>query len=81
MGIGTGIFLFAVGAILRYAVTVQTEGFDLQTIGVILMIVGAVVTVVSIFFWQSWGGFNRGVRVDTVVRERAIPVVREREVL
>jgi hypothetical protein len=74
MGIGTGIFLFAVGAILRYAVTVQTEGFNLHTIGIILMIVGVVTTVLSMFFWQSWGGFRRSGQDGTVV-------VREREVL
>lgn len=74
MGIGTGIFLFAVGAIMRYAVTVQTEGFNLHTIGIILMIAGVATAVLSMFFWQSWGGFNRGTRDGTVV-------VREREVL
>lgn len=74
MGIGTGIFLFAVGAIMRYAVTVQTEGFNLHTIGIILMIAGVATAVLSMFFWQSWGGFRRGGRDGTVV-------VREREVL
>ena len=74
MGMGTGIFFFAVGAIMRYAVTVQTEGFNLHTIGIILMIAGVATTVLSMFFWQSWGGFNRGRRDGTVV-------VREREVL
>lgn len=79
MGIGTGIFLFAVGAIMRYAVSVQTEGFNVHTIGVILMIVGAFSTLVSMFFWQTWGGFHRNVREGTVVREDT--VVREREVV
>ena len=69
MGIGTGIFLFAVGAILRYAVTVETEGFNLHTIGVILMIAGAATIVLSMFFWQSWGGFHR--RGDGI-REREV---------
>jgi ABC-type uncharacterized transport system permease subunit len=72
MGIGTGIFLFTVGAIMRYAVTVQTEGFNLHTIGIILMIAGVATTVLSMFFWQSWGGFHRGVREGTVVREREV---------
>ncbi len=60
MGIGTSILLFAVGAILRFAVTVTTTGFNLHTIGVILMIVGAVGLVISLFFWNSWGGFGGG---------------------
>lgn len=59
MGIGTSIFLIAVGAILKYAVTVRTTGFNLNTIGLILMLVGALGLVVSLIFWNSWGGFNR----------------------
>ena len=62
MGIGTGIFLIAVGAIMRFAVTVQTEGFNVHTIGVILMIAGAATTILSMVFWDSWGGFQRGTR-------------------
>ena len=59
MGIGTSIFLIAVGAILKYAVTVQTDGFNLNTIGMILMVVGAIGLLVSLLFWNSWGGFRR----------------------
>lgn len=42
MGIGVGLFLVAAGAVLTWAVNVTANGVDLQTIGVILMIVGAV---------------------------------------
>ncbi len=56
MGIGTSIFLVAVGAILRFAVDVQTQGFNLHTIGVILMLVGIFGAVLSLMFWTSWGG-------------------------
>jgi hypothetical protein len=59
MGIGTSIFLIAAGAILKYAVTVRTEGFNLNTIGMILMVVGAIGLLVSLLFWNSWGGFRR----------------------
>jgi hypothetical protein len=48
MGIGTSIFLIAVGAILRYAVTVTVEGVELQTVGLILMIVGIIGLVISL---------------------------------
>jgi len=41
MGIGISIFLLAVGAILAFAVHVSVHGVDLQTVGVILMAVGA----------------------------------------
>ena len=42
MGIGTSIFLIAVGAILRYAVTEEVQGVEIQTVGLILMIVGII---------------------------------------
>ena len=58
MGIGTSIFLIAVGAILDFAVKVNTPGFNLNTIGVILMVVGAIGVILSMVFWSSWGGFN-----------------------
>jgi len=48
MGIGTSIFLIAVGAILRYAVTVTVQGIELQTVGLILMIVGIIGLVISL---------------------------------
>jgi hypothetical protein len=57
MGISTSIVLIALGAILAFAVEVETEGFDLNTIGVILMVVGAVGALLSLAFWSSWGGF------------------------
>ena len=70
MYIGTGILLFAVGAIMRYAVTVETEGFNLHTIGVILMVVGAAVAILSMFV--SRGGVRRGRADGAVVREREV---------
>jgi hypothetical protein len=48
MGIGMSIFLIAVGAILRYAVTVTVTGIELQTVGLILMIVGIIGLVISL---------------------------------
>jgi Domain of unknown function (DUF6458) len=48
VGIGTSIFLIAVGAILRYAVTVTVSGVELQTVGLILMIVGIIGLVISL---------------------------------
>ena len=64
MGIGTSLFLIAVGAVLRFAVNVSTDGFNLQTIGMILMIVGIVGVLLSLAFWNSWGGFNRTAVVE-----------------
>ena len=48
MGIGTSIVLIAVGAILRYAVNVTVSEIELQTVGLILMIVGAIGLVISL---------------------------------
>jgi hypothetical protein len=66
MGIGTSIFLIAVGAILDFAVSVQTNGFNLHTVGVILMIVGGIGLLASLFFWNSWGGFGSRQRTTVV---------------
>lgn len=60
--------VFAVGAILRFATNVHSSSFNIQTIGVILMAVGAFGFVVSLFFWSSWGGFG-GYRRRTVYQE------------
>ena len=60
MGFGTGIVLVAVGAILDFAVTTTTSGFNIHTVGVILMVVGAVGIVLSLAFWNSWAGFGGG---------------------
>ena len=51
MYIGTSLFLIAVGAILKYAVTTDLSGIDLQTAGVVLMVVGVVGLVISLFLW------------------------------
>ena len=48
MGIGTSIFLIAVGAILRYAVNVTVQGVEIDTVGLILMVVGIIGLVISL---------------------------------
>jgi Domain of unknown function (DUF6458) len=68
MAIGTSLFLIAVGAILRYAVDATVAGVDIQTAGLILMIVGAIGLIVSLFFMTAWGDRRR--RGDAVVEER-----------
>jgi hypothetical protein len=66
MGIGTSIFLIALGAILRYAVTATVSGVSIQTIGLILMIAGIVGLVLSLILWTSVGAWYPG--RSTVVR-------------
>jgi len=74
MGIVTSMFLIAVGAVMRFAVTVQGHGFNVHTTGVVLMIVGAVGAVLSIAFWASWGGFGHfGHRGTLVAAQRTVP--------
>jgi hypothetical protein len=67
MTIGTSLFLLAVGAILKYAVTDSVSGIDLQTVGVILMIVGLVGLLLSVLYMTIW---SRNRREPDVVRER-----------
>jgi hypothetical protein len=50
MTVGTALFLIAVGAILRYAVTASVSGVSLATAGLILMIVGGAGLVISLFY-------------------------------
>ncbi len=68
MRIGTSLVLIAIGAILTFAVNVTAEGFSINTIGWILMIVGAVGLLISL------------VMAGTVDRRANRPVVRERDV-
>jgi hypothetical protein len=68
VGIGVSIFLIAVGAILTWAVNASVSGLELDTIGVILMVVGALGLVLSMIFWSSWGGFG-GARRTTYVED------------
>jgi hypothetical protein len=70
MTLGTSLFLIALGAVLRFAVTVTTSGFNLHTIGVILMIVGAVGLVISLLWMTVWS--NRAARPARYV-ERDVP--------
>jgi hypothetical protein len=56
MGLGVGIFLAAVGAVLAFAVTDNVSGVDIKTVGWILLIVGIVGIVLSMIFWSSWAG-------------------------
>jgi hypothetical protein len=52
--IGTSILLIAVGAILKYAVTAHVSGIDLQTVGVILMLVGILGLILSLLYTFVW---------------------------
>jgi hypothetical protein len=79
VGIGTSIFLIAVGAILKYAVTADVSGVDVNTVGVILMVVGIVGLLLSLLWMTIWADRRR----HAVVADRPVvtePAARERVV-
>ena len=49
MTIGASLLMIAVGAILKYAVTIHVAGIALDTVGVILMVVGGVGLAIGLF--------------------------------
>ncbi len=67
MPAGSSIFLIAVGAVLRYAVTATVSGISIQTVGLILIIAGVLGLVLSLFYTFAWGA-----RRGNVVRDRVI---------
>ena len=69
MGIGVSLFLLAAGAILTFAVNVTASGVNLDTVGIILMIVGGVGLHLFLTVWGSWGPDRREDRVVTRERE------------
>ncbi|MEY2450160.1 MAG: hypothetical protein QOH79_3636 [Acidimicrobiaceae bacterium] len=77
MGTVVSLLMIAAGAIMRFAVTVEGNGFNVGTASMVLMVVGAIGAVLSIAFWVSWGGFGN----RTAVAGTPATDVREREVL
>ena len=67
MGIGTSLFLIAVGAILYFAVNADVSGLEISTIGIILMVIGVLGLLISLFMLNS---ARRDTR--TVVRDRDV---------
>ena len=53
MGIGTSIFLIAIGAILYFAVNADISGLEISTVGLILMIVGILGLIISFFLMNQ----------------------------
>jgi uncharacterized membrane protein len=70
--IGTSIFLIALGAILKFAVTATVVGIDIQTAGTILIVVGVIGLLISILLLAVGGDRRRKVVEDDrpVARDR-----------
>ena len=75
MGIGTSIFLIAVGAILYFAVNADISGLEISTVGLILMIVGILGLLISLFYTTM--ATRRRAPVDYPADR---PVARERDI-
>jgi hypothetical protein len=67
VGIGTSLFLIAVGAILYFAVSASISGLSIATVGLILMIIGIIGLLISLFLISSW---RRGPADRPVTRDR-----------
>jgi len=77
MSIGASIFLLVIGAILTFAVNVSAEGFNINTVGVILMVAGVVGLLLSLLFWSSFSPYRRRSTTTAYPEER---VVEERRI-
>jgi predicted membrane channel-forming protein YqfA (hemolysin III family) len=77
MSIGASIFLLVIGAILTFAVNVTTEGFNINTVGIILMVAGVVGLLLSLLFWSSFSPYRRRTTTAAYPEER---VVEERRI-
>lgn len=69
MRIGASLFLIAVGAILKFAVTKRVSGVDLSTVGIVLIVVGIVGLVLTLIMMSV----RR--RTDVVYDRRGTTVV------
>ena len=81
MGIGVGIFLMVLGAILAFAVETDVPGINVKTLGVILMLIGVVATFYSLLFWSNltvWGRRRAAARRRIVGLDEPVEVLEER---
>ncbi|HEV8648602.1 MAG TPA: DUF6458 family protein [Actinomycetes bacterium] len=78
MTLGASIFLIVIGAILTFAVNWTTSGFDINVVGIILMLAGVVGLALTLFL-SSNSRYRRRRTLggpDTIVEER--PIIEER---
>jgi len=73
MATGISLFFLAVGAILTFAVETNVSGVDLDTIGVILMVIGLLGMLFSLVLWDNWTPRSRN-DDDVVVGRRDVVI-------
>jgi hypothetical protein len=73
MGLVISLILIAAGAILIWGVNAESTDFNIDAIGVILMVVGIVSLVLSLLLWRSWWGPGAFVSRRTYVEGGAAP--------
>ncbi|HWH55519.1 MAG TPA: hypothetical protein VNT04_08070 [Gaiellaceae bacterium] len=56
MGIILGLIVMAVGAILAWGVTSNGGSVDLDVVGVVLLVVGFILFLISLVLWRTWWG-------------------------
>ncbi len=76
MGIGLGLILIALGAVLTWAVEADVSGLDIRVVGVIMMLLGLTLVLLDLFFWRSWTADRWG--RATYVEDAPVPVERRR---
>ena len=85
MGLGVSIFLIALGAILAFAVDYSVSGLDISTIGFILMVVGVIGLITSLFLFGPRTGRSTVVEEGYVDEDPALTgrrrVTRRRDVI
>ena len=74
MATGISLFFLAVGAILTFAINTTVRGVDLDTIGVILMVIGLLGMLFSLVLWDSWTPRPYRRNDDVVVGRRDVVI-------
>jgi membrane protein implicated in regulation of membrane protease activity len=81
MSIGVGIFLMVLGAILAFAVETDVPGVNVNSLGIILLLIGLVAVLYSLLFWSNltpWGRRRMAARRRLVGGEQTVEVIEER---
>ena len=60
MGIGVGLVLIAFGAILTWAVDAEVSGLNVTAVGVILLVLGILVSLLDLMWWRTWTWYSAG---------------------